>query len=496
MKTIIRYIAIIIVKARCSNRYISPVGGVVPILKKIQDVGIPQLIRKCLGERVAQAKYAYHDGLIGWTLAQICGCRRIENITKMKKKLSIIPKLKVPSHDTVGRIMKKLATETLIQRSVAKKREGKITYTHYNENIAMNRMLIKSTKLIGALKEGVSYTMDIDATFIDTLNRGAVRGLDENGNLDHGKIGFNPMICLIGDLPVFISMRSGSAAASFKITECLENSLKLLEESKIKVGRIISDAAGFNKSAMAFIDNKGIKFNMRFKYTKNMKNLNKQLEDCTTWRKTEIETANYFWDCEVADIPYTMSKEYFETEDAKTYRVVAIRMPTEETLAKTLGSEERERRAMIKEKMKILAKKKVLKELGKTYEDIHWKVIGDYQYKFFITNDFDKASEEIVKEYNKRGGAERKFSFMKDEFAWELPPFAEMNHNTVFMITAALANNIFRGVLELFKNKVPGLKVSNRLPEFRELFINVACTYIRNTFVFFSQDILYDELMI
>ncbi|MCW3072754.1 MAG: hypothetical protein JWO44_2644 [Bacteroidetes bacterium] len=414
----------------------------------------------------------------------------------MKKKLAIIPGLKVPSHDTVGRIMQKVSTKPKMERNITKAKEAKISFTHYDDNIPMNELLVKSTKLIGALKENVSYTMDIDATFINTLKRGALRILDKNGNLDHGKIGFNPMICLIGSLPVFISMRSGNAAANFRITECLESSLKLLEESKIKVGRIISDAAGFTKTAMALIDNKGIKFNMRFIYKKNYIDFNEKLQSCSTWRETEIETANFFWDCEVADIPHKMSKMYYETEDAKDYRVVALRIPTDEMLLRTLGKEEIERRAMIKEKMKILAKKKILKEEGKPYEDKHWKVIGDYQYKFYITNDYDKTCEEIIIEYNKRGGAERKFSFLKDELSYELPPFAEMNHNTVFLIVAALANNIFRGVLELFKDKVPGLKLTNRLPEFRELFINVACTYIRDTFVFFSQDILYDELMI
>lgn len=484
-------------KGKCSNKLGSPVGGIVPILKKIQDAGIPKLMRKCLGGRVAQAKYQYHDAFTSWTLAAICGCKRIEQITKLKKKLEFIPHLKIPSHDTIARLMKKQATEIKVERRISNDKEATINYTHYNENINLNRMLIQSTKAIGALKEGIHYTMDFDATYIECLRRGSLRALDEEGNLKHAKIGVNPMVCLIGDLPVFISMRNANAAASFKILECLENSLKLLDESKIKIGRVISDAAGFNKTVMSMLDNRGIKFNIRFSYRKRMIDFNNQIKKCTTWRKTEIETANFFWDCEVADITYKMSKEYFEKEEAKTYRVVSVRIPTKETLALTLSQEELERREMIKEKIKRLAKKGVLKEMGKPYEDMNWKEIDGYLYKFYITNDYDKTSEEIIREYNKRGNAERKFSFMKNDFAWKQLPFDEMNHNTVFLISAALANNIFRGALELFKDRVPGMKLTNRLPEFRELFINVGCAYIRKIFVFFNNnDIPYDELMI
>jgi len=484
------------VKAKRSNSIGSPIGGVVPILKKIQDAGIPRLIRKCLGDRVAQAQYQYHDAFTIWTLAAICGCKRIEQITKLKKKLEFIPHLKVPSHDTVGRIMKKLSTSIQIERAITRDRMAKINHTHYNENINLNRMLIQCTKAIGALKENISYTLDFDATYIECLRRGSLRPLDDQGNLKNAKIGVNPMVCLIGNLPVFISMRNASASPSFKIHNCVENCLRLLDESKIKIGRVVSDAAGFNKVLMAMLDNRGIKFNIRFIYQKRMHDFNSIIKNCTTWKRTEIETANHFWDCEIADISYTVSKLYYEIDAAKTYRVVAVRIPTKQRLATSLSHEEIERRVMIKKKMDLLEKKRVLKEFGKPYEDINWKELDGYLYKFYITNDFQATSEEIVKEYNKRGNSERKLSFMKNDFSWNQLPFDEMNHNTVFLIAAALANNIFRGVLELFRDKVPGLRLTNRLPEFRERFVNVACAYIRNRFVFFSQDIFYDELII
>ncbi|MGQ0828920.1 MAG: transposase [Bacteroidota bacterium] len=480
--------------ARRSNMKISPFGGAVPILKKIKDFGIPQLIRSTLGTRKKQAQYGYEDGLIAWVLTSLCGGTRLDHVTKLKKKLSIIPGLKLPSHDTLGRVMKKLATATVAASTVSSKKKVRVTHADYNDNIPMNRMLIKATKRAGALKEGPAYTLDIDATFIATECRGAIRKLDSTGKIEGAKIGFNPMVCLIGDLPVFISMRNGNAAPSFQIKQCLENCLNLLEESKIRIGRVISDAAGYNKEVFEMLDAKGIKFNVRFPFQRKMETFKVELKKCNTWRKTQIETANFFWDCEIADIPYKMFDLPVEKRVSKTWRVVAMRIPTSQT-QKKIDTGEWERKNSINEKMKNLSAKKMLKEPGKTYKDIHWKEIDGYLYKFFITNDEDKTSEEIILEYNKRGNAERKFSFLKQDFGWRLPPFMNMNENAVFMIAAALANNIFRAMVILFKKDVPQLRLNARLREFQYIFINVSCAYINDQFVFYEEDILYEKLM-
>ncbi len=481
-------------KAKRSNTKISPHGGAVPILQKIKEFGIPQVIRGCLGKRKEQSRYGYEDVFIAWVLTALCGGTRLDHITKLKKKLNIIPGLKLPSHDTLGRVMKQVGSETITAKSITKKREGKIVFTEYTDNIKLNRMLVKATKRMGALVEGRSYTMDIDATFIPTECRGAIRKVNEQGKIDYSKIGFNPMVCVIGDLPVFISMRNGDAGSRFQILECLQNCLGLLDESKIRVGRVISDAAGYNKEVLEMLDGRGIKFNIRFPYKINMLDFRKKLGECNSWRKTEIATANFRWNCEIADIPYKMFDLPVERRVSKTWRVVAVRIPMDETLKK-INIEEWERRKVVKEKLKNLAKKKVLKELGRPYDDTNWKKIDGYEYKFFITNDFKKTSEEIVLEYNKRGNAERKFSFMKNDFGWRLPPFMNLNENAVFLIAAALANNIFRGVVTLFKKKLPWLRLNGRLRDFQYIFIDVACAFIDKTYMFYNTDIEYENLM-
>lgn len=459
-----------------------------PILKKIKEFGIPQVIRACLGKRKEQSKYGYEDVFIAWVLTTLCGGTRMDHITKLKKSLNIIPGLKLPSHDTLGRVMKQLATEVQVKRTL---RNSTDVYTHSNENMELNRMLIKATKRMKALQEHRSYTMHIDATFIPTECRGAIRKKNKEGKVDRAKIGFNPMVCLIDELPVFVSMRDGYANSHFELNNCLQNSLTLLQESKIKIARVISDAAGYNKEVFESLNSMGIKFVVRFPYQSKMETFKSALTSCSQWRKTEISTANFDWQCEVGDIPYKMHDHYSLNHTSPTWRVVAMRRPVVE-----FDSEAREVQDRNENKLRNLRKSNKLKEEGKSYADGKWVTIGEYMYKFIITNDYKKQAEELITEFNKRGYAERVFSFMKQDYAWRLPPFMNMNENTVFMIAASLANNIFRGIVKLFRKKLPWLRSETRIRDFIFKFINVSCKYHgRGVYEFFTEDIEYELLI-
>jgi hypothetical protein len=476
------------VKAVRSNIKVSPHGGAVPILKTLKEFGIPQLIRGCLGKRKKQAKYGYDDVLIAWVLTALCGGTRLEHISKIKKKLNIIPGLKLPSHDTLGRVMKKLATDIKVRSNHSKEVKALIIETDYNENDLLNKMLIQATKRIGALKSGRSYTLDIDATFLATQCRGA-----ESKHEKNGKNGFAPMVCLIGDLPVYISLRAGDSSARFMLNESLETCLNLLEESSIKIGRVVSDAAGYSRSVTEMLEKRGIKFVMRFPVTGEMNGFKKELGQAY-WRKTEIKTANDVWDCEIADVNYRMFFAKYKSAPTIPLRVVAIRFPMNKTIAKTESLEDRVEMNKINKKMDALSKSKRLKQQGKKYTEIHWKQINGYTYKFYVTNDFKKSSENIVYEYNKRGDAERKFSYMKNDFGWRLPPFQWMNENTVFLIASSLANNLFVGIRAIFNKQIPEVKLNSRLREFQFVFMHVSCALIKRTYVFYNTNIAYEKI--
>ena len=475
-------INILPLKATRSNKDLFPYGGVIPILENIKKFGIPQVIRKCLGRRNYRAVYGYEDIFIAWVITSLCGGRRLDHITDLQKELSIIPGLKLPSNDTLGRVMKSLATETITKRRISKNGKAKISYTRYNDNIELNRMLIKASIRMGLLKKGLTYKLDIDATFVPTKCYDAVK------STHHKKFGYSPMVCLIGNLPVFISMRSGNASASFDIANCLEQCIELLEESEIKIGKVISDGAGQNKELLEFLDRKHIKYNVRMPFKKNNGQLTNGLLNAE-WKETEIRTTNSVWECEIADFPYKMHKSDMDC------RIISLKVPDNKTRKLLASQDEKERMEFVEDKLDILDVNNGLKKSVRHMSHSGWINYKGYDYKLIITNDFKTSPKELFLEYNKRGGAERNFEYMKNEFAWELPPFSNMSENTIFLIAASLTNNIYRAMTLLFKPIVPQLRLNARLDKFRIGFINAGCEFINGIFDYGNSPIPYEKLM-
>jgi transposase len=467
-----------------SHKKITPHGGIVPILQQLKRCRIPQTIRKTLGTRKAQSKYGYEDIFIAWVLTALCGGTRLDHITKLKKKLAILPDLKIPSHDTLGRVMKALATENSFKENV-KGRGAKlgIHLNQFNENELMNRMLIKVSKQIGALEEGKAYTLHIDATFIET---NCVTAQFENGAK---KYGFYPMICLIDDMPVYISMRNGNINASFQLKECLEQCINALAENNIRVNKVISDSAGYSKAVIDMLYEKGIKFNIHMPMNSFFKTMLRGIDNCDNWEKISLKGPTHIRECEVGEINYTMLGSPNES------RIIIARTLNKKAKEQEESEDDREWRKRIEQQMNELSKRNLLKSNNRGYQLGEWKEYKKYKVKLIITSDRAKTPEELILEYNKRGNAERQFDAMKNDFGWRLPPFMKMNENTVFMIAAALANNIFRGIVRTFKKDIPQLRLNARLREFIFTFIDVVCAYVNGKYEFYNTDIAFEKIV-
>ena len=84
-----------------------------------------------------------------------------------------------------------------------------------------------------------------------------------------------------------------------------------------------------------------------------------------------------------------------------------------------------------------------------------------YRYFSIITNDWSGSEEEIIRYYNKRGGIERVFDQMNNDFNWAHMPSSDINQNTVFMLLTALLRNFYtRYVSEV--SKLSGRLISSK----------------------------------
>lgn len=456
-------------------------GGVIPVIKEMIKRGMPELIDSSLEKDVPRkhnSKYKFSDMFLSWIAAALCGATRIDHVTGLKDDLGVIPGLNVPSHDTMGRMMKLLSSNTKIQE---RKMNHQVNANYYDDNISLNKLLIQASKRMGILNEDKEYILDVDCTFIDTRCIGAKSMKDKDAP------GFYPMICLIGELPVFVEMRNGNSIADFRIAECIEGCLKILESENIKIKKVRTDGAGYRKDLIEMFDVRNVKFISGSPVNKSHKTMHKQFETAE-WKKVVFETANSIKDCQIGEIAYIMH------EQETPIRIIALRVPTRPKLIKDLPYEDVLHLRNNERRLEKLKREDKLKAPNKRYVSTKWNTIKDFKYKMIATNDFETSGEELLYLYNQRGDSERKFSFMKNDFGWKYPPFMNMNENTVFFILSALANNVFRAIAELYKEEISDLKLNARVRKFQKAFIDAIAIYNDGEWVFYNTKIDFGKI--
>lgn len=441
-------------------------GGLIPIVNELYRLGIPDLVDSAFETdkpRVEQCKYKFSDVFTSLIASALCGGVRIDNITGLKKELEIIPGLNIPSHDTMGRLMKEMAIEPIIKDMY--KNDGLKT-NYYDDNIRLNKLLIQISKKMGCFEEGKEYILDADCTFINTRCAGAksAEGKDQYG--------FYPLVCFIGNFPVFFSNRNGNSSDRFRLAETIEKCIDLLEEENIKVKMVRMDGAGYNTALAKMAHEREITFLSTAPVNSTFKTMWKQIDNTIEWRELVIETAGSFKECEVCEIPYAM------VDYDKEFRVVVARIPNDNIITEKETEEEKEFRLYMENKMLLLDQKGLIKKKNKVYESTNWKERKSYKYKLFMTNDFDSPAENIILQYNMRGDMERQFSFMKTDFGWKWPPFQNLTENSVFFILTAIANNVYRGFHKRYYKHIPELELNARVNKFRKNFIKVLCYFM------------------
>lgn len=469
-------------KARRSHRKSTPHGGIVPILNLMKKCKVPKAMRDAFGPRPHWSTYGYDDVFISLILTIMCGGTRLDNITKMRNKLAILPDLKIPSHDTLGRVLKGLATSTETKRNITNARQAKISHSSYSNNLPMNELLVKCSKQLGLFQKGRKYTLDIDATFVSTKSKEARKGY---GKPPKEAFGHAPMVCLIDRIPVYINLRSGNASPQFMLADSLKECLEILENNGISIDRVRSDAGMQGVEILEFLDSKGIKFNTRKTFQKNNEQILSGIKSAD-WIPTIIDTFDNKWDCEICEFPYKLHKSELK------HRLIIVRVPDLNT-RKLMETPENSYKL---DKGWDAVKDIVLAKSDETTQDANnpWVNFEGYNYKLLTTNDHTSRPKDIILEYNKRGGSERNFSYLKRDCGWRIPPFMKLGENAVFLIVAALANNVFRAAVKVFVKHAPGVYENCTLRTFQFVFIDVVCELIDGIFDFGATDIAFEKI--
>lgn len=426
------------VKVSNKNANINIFGGIYPVLQQINNLGIANIIEQVLGSRPKQSKYSNSEVIIFWMLSQFCGIDKLDRVWKTAKNFKDIPDLKnkIPSHDTINRLMKYYAVPTRIYSDDDIRNE-------VNYNTKMNKLLNQVLKATNLLDKKKTHTLDIDTIVIPT----EVKDARFSYKMFRG---YNPCVSVIDNIPVNLEMRNGNVSPKYKLVEHLKNTFKHLTEIGVNVDKVRIDGAGYNHKILTYLDSLGKKFYIRANRSeKKYYMVNKDEK----WRPVSIPISNGKLKGEIISI-----EEIF-SEYKKMVRIITTRH-------------------------------KIKNPKDNEYP---------YIYRSIITNDFTSKPEDIVRFYNLRAKEEKTFDDLRNNFGWKYPPFSDMANNTVFYLISMITCVIYKYIIKKFSKLDEKLEPTMVLRTFATIFITVAAQiFAKNNYldlVFLSDDFEFKDFM-
>jgi len=403
-------------KLQKTSTHVSPFAGISFVSMEFEHIGMSQLIDNELGARVKTVGFSYSDILKNFFNVYFGGGDCAEDIqTHFGKHLKSIPGNRVPSADTILRGIKELAVPNTAY--VSKQR---IAYD-FNINTKLNSLNVKSLLLTGQLNKDTFYDFDYDNQII------ATEKYDTKRTYKHNK-GYFPGIATIGNKIVYIENRDGNANVKFEQASTLSRAYALLAENDIKINRSRMDAGSYSKDIIRVVASNSKSFYIR---ANKCAELFRQMTEIKTWESVEINYINY----EVASVPFA---QFCQEEN---YRLV------------------------------IMREKSSNNQIDMFTEDT-------CVYRSILTNDWQSTEKEVIEYYNQRGGSEKLFDVMNNDFGWKHLPCSFLNENTVYLIIMAMAKNFYNYYVEKVSMVFDDIMPKTRLKRFIFRFISVAGKWV------------------
>jgi len=404
-------------KITTSSANIHSFGGLNFISSEFEQLKLPKLITSHLGSRSSLATYEYSDIIKNIWMILFSGGDCAEDIqTNLKSELSSVLNMKICSADTLLRLQKELCLAKEIHLSKQN------TRNEFSKNNILNRLNLSILILTKQLKSNQDYTLDFDNQFIACEKYDAKKGYKMMR-------GYFPGIAAIGKNIVYLENRNGNSNVKYKQEETLETIYEMLNANGIKIKRSRMDCGSFTKKVI-----KTAEKNSEFFYIRAQRcgELNSKIKAIKEWSKVTVGSK----EVEVASIDYKPFNE------EKSYRYVVSR------------------------------------EANKTGQiDVFQE--DSFIYRSIITNDYQMTALQVVDFYNQRGGSEKIFDQMNNDFGWGNLPFSFLHENTVYMLITAMCRNFYLYILEKISKKVSFVENTFRLKKFIFRFVVVPYKWIK-----------------
>jgi len=404
------------VKVEKISQHITPFGGISFVHDMFTRSGLRKLIDKELGIRVSTCGYTYGTLFSHWFDLFLCGGDCAEDISEhLHDTLSAIPGNKVSSADTLLRSLKELSVANTPYTS-----DSGITY-QFNINDNLNSLMIKSLILTGQLQKGQSYDFDYDNQIIVHEKYDAKRTYKKT-------TGYFPGIGSFGDRIVYIENRDGNANVKTEQAQTLKNAYKLFADHELKVYRSRMDAGSYAKDIIEVVAAHSALFYIRANRCASLTEGIRQIEK---WETVEINDKQY----QVASLKFT---RFFED---RNYRLVVMREKSDDPQLDLFTGD-------------------------------------NFIYRCILTNDHESSEKEVIEYYNQRGGSEKNFDIMNNDFGWNHLPCSDMKYNTVYLIMTAMIKNFYQYILPKISKVFKNIPPMTRLKRFIFRFICVAGRWV------------------
>lgn len=404
-------------KLTTSSENINSLGGLNFISSEFEKLGMPSLITSILGSRSILARYKYSDIIKTIWMLIFAGGDCAEDVqANLKNELSNVVNMQMPSADSILRLQKELSIAKEIHIS---KSNSTNEFSKHAKLNALNLEILLKTK---ALESDKSYDLDFDNQFIPCEKYDSKKSYKM-------KRGYFPGVSTIGKNIVYLENRNGNSNVKYKQADTLEATYKLLNDKGIRIRRSRMDCGSFTQEVVKMVEKHSQLLYIR---AQRCPELTAQIKAVTKWKKAIIG----FKEVEICSVDY----KPFGQE--KTYRYVVSRS------ANTTGQTD-------------------------VFQGDH------FIYRAIITNDLLSSDNEVIEYYNQRGGSEKIFDEMNNDFGWGNLPFSFLQENTVYMMITAMCRNFYLYILEKLSKKIPFVENTFRLKKFIFRFIVVPYKWIK-----------------
>ena len=411
-----------------ASEYINPFGGLNFVLEEFDRLNIGETLLKELPSLATQSRYSWKDILYSLWSIYFCGGDCIEDLGKnLRSCFSSHPYFNIPSPDRVLARLKELASPVLCFKTP----RGKATH-ELNPHKVLNRLNLKMFKKTTCF-QGKKVTCDYDNTLI--FNKKA-----DAKNTYKKQYGYAPGVAIIDKKIVYVENRNGNSAAQILQSETLERMFKLFQEEGIYVDIFRGDGASYQLDTLQTIAQNVDKFYIRARMSQQLSNA---IATVDHWQEVDIENEKAYRGS-THFVPFTSATKRKKVADAGCYRLIVTKVARKDKQVDLFSGEA-------------------------------------YHYYCIITNDEDKTEDEVVFFYNQRGGCEKEFDVLKNDFGWNHLPFSKLAQNTVFLIFTAMCKNLYEHIITLFSQKYEGLAPTFRMKKFIFRFITIPAKWVKTS---------------